>query len=119
MSTVSLSNCLAVASKAAVAAGSLLARHAGRPRTVMTKRSAIDLVTEVDKASEKLIQSALSRAFPDFGFLGEEQGARDEGREYRWVVDPIDGTTNFVHGLPLFGVSIGLQRREQLVAGVI
>ena len=97
------------AERAATAAGALLARHIGRPRTVKTKRSAIDLVTEVDRASEEMIHRALKRAAPAFGFLGEEQGQRREGAPYRWIVDPLDGTNNFVHGFPMFGVSIGLQ----------
>ena len=98
-----------VASQAATEAGALLAKHIGRPRTVKTKRSAIDLVTEVDRASEELIHRALLRATPEFGFLGEEQGQRREGASCRWIVDPLDGTNNFVHGFPMFGVSIGLQ----------
>jgi myo-inositol-1(or 4)-monophosphatase len=109
----------AAAARAAVAAGSLLARRAGRPRSVTTKRSAIDLVTEVDRAAERLILKMLQRADPSFGFLGEEQGERGGGAATRWVVDPIDGTTNFVHGLPIFGVSIGLEHRGAMVAGVI
>ncbi len=107
------------ASEAAIAAGALLVRHLGRPRTVETKRSATDLVTELDRASEALIHRRLTRAFPGFGFLGEEQGERTGASEYRWIVDPLDGTNNFVHGLPLFGVSIGLERLGRIVAGVI
>ena len=119
MSQADLKRYATVASRAAVAVGSLLRRYAGRPRTVGTKRSAIDLVTEVDRASERLIHNTLKRAYPTFGFLGEEGGARQQASAYRWIVDPIDGTTNFVHGLPLFGVSIGLQHRNTMLAGVI
>jgi myo-inositol-1(or 4)-monophosphatase len=110
---------VAAASRAAVAAGSLLALHVGRPRTVKTKRSAIDLVTEIDRASERLIHRILHRAYPAFGFLGEEHGERHKGAPSRWIVDPLDGTNNFVHGLPLFGVSIGLQHRGTMLVGVI
>lgn len=99
----------AVASRAALAAGALLRRWAGKPRRVATKRSAIDLVTDIDRACEQLIERTLRRATPGFGFLGEEFGERQGGLPYRWIVDPIDGTNNFVHGLPLFGVSIGLE----------
>jgi len=99
-----------VAARAALKAGSFLARSLGRAGMVRTKRSAIDLVTEVDRASERLIQTALWRADPRFGFLGEEHGEQRHGAPYRWVVDPLDGTTNFVHGVPIFGVSIALQR---------
>jgi myo-inositol-1(or 4)-monophosphatase len=108
-----------VASRAAVEAGRLLARHVGRPRRVETKRSAIDLVTEIDRASERLIQRLLHRAEPAFGFLGEEHGERRTSTASRWIVDPLDGTNNFVHGLPLFGVSIALEHRGRIVVGVI
>ena len=107
------------ASRAAVDAGALLARHVGRPKRVQTKRSAIDLVTEIDRASETRIHRRLHRAFPTFGFLGEEHGERRATSPFRWIVDPLDGTNNFVHGMPLFGVSIGLEYRQQLVVGVI
>lgn len=107
------------ASKAAVEAGALLARRVWRPKTVKTKRSAIDLVTEVDKAAERLIQRSLKRAEPSFRFLGEERGERRQDGEWRWIVDPIDGTNNFVHGFPCFGVSIGLEHRGTMVVGVI
>ena len=86
----------------------------------------VDLVTEADRASEKLIVSRLKASFPEHGIVGEE-GTRDRmDREYRWYVDPLDGTTNFAHGFPVFCVSLGLERRRnksdadgELVAGVI
>ena len=105
--------------RAARAAGVLLTRSIGRPKRVETKRSAIDLVTEIDRAAERLIQTILRKASPDFGFLGEEHGERREPAPYRWIVDPIDGTNNFVHGFPFFGVSIGLEHRGRMVVGVI
>ena len=107
------------AARVAVAAGTLLARHAGKARKVETKRSAIDLVTEIDRAAEQLIHRRLHRAFPEIGFLGEEQGKRREDAPARWIVDPIDGTNNFVHGFPFFGVSIGLAHRGMMLVGVI
>jgi myo-inositol-1(or 4)-monophosphatase len=119
MSPTLLARCVRAAERAAVAAGRLLRRHAGRPRTVSMKRSAIDLVTDVDRAAERLIQNALKRVGPSFGFLGEERGERRDGASTRWVVDPIDGTMNFVHGLPIFGVSIGLEHEGRMVGGVI
>jgi len=119
MSRDSLTRYADVAARAAMAAGALLAKHVGRPKTVTTKRSAIDLVTEVDRAAEHLIYARLHRAFPRVGFLGEEQGQRGDTASGRWIVDPLDGTNNFVHGLPLFGVSIGLEQRGALVVGVI
>jgi myo-inositol-1(or 4)-monophosphatase len=107
------------ACRAALAAGSLLARHAGSPKTVQTKRSHIDLVTEIDREAERRVYAILHRAEPAFGFLGEEHGSRHEGADCRWIVDPLDGTNNFVHGFPFFGVSIGLERRGAMIVGVI
>ncbi len=117
--SVTLASYARTAAAAAREAGALLARYAGRPKRVMTKRSAIDLVTEIDRAAEQLIHRILYRAYPAFGFFGEEHGQRRPDAAYRWIVDPIDGTMNFVHGLPLFGVSIGLEHRGRIVAGVI
>lgn len=121
MSNPELRRCVEAARRAAVEAGALLLRHVGRPRRVRTKRSAIDLVTEIDRASERLIYAALDRACPGFGFLGEEHGERAGSvrSPLRWIVDPLDGTNNFVHGLPIFGVSIALEREGAILAGVI
>ncbi len=105
--------------RAARQAGALLAAHVGAPRVVQTKRSPIDLVTDVDRASELLIHHRLLKAFPDHGFYGEEHPALREAAPYQWIVDPLDGTMNFVHGLPLFGVSIALTHRGAPVVGVI
>jgi len=116
---LAMSSYARAAAAAAREAGALLARHAGRPRHVATKRSAIDLVTDVDRASERLIERRLRRHDPRVGFLGEERGQRSGTAPSRWIVDPIDGTNNFVHGLPMFGVSIALEQRGQVVVGVI
>lgn len=88
----------------------------------------VDIVTEADRASEKLIVSRLRQAFPEHGIVGEEGTRARMDHEYRWYVDPLDGTTNFAHGFPVFCVSMGLERRPQgldplkdgeLIAGVI
>lgn len=87
----------------------------------------VDLVTEADRASEKLITERLTAAFPEHGIYGEEGARQRIESEYRWYVDPLDGTTNFAHGFPVFCVSLGLERRAkghadeegELVAGVI
>ena len=114
--------CLETARAAARAAGVLLRRHAGRPGEVRHKGSYIDLVTEVDRAAEQLIYRHIHRRFPGHTFLGEEATVhRLAARKtaYRWIVDPIDGTTNFVHGVPTFAVSIGVEERGRLVAGLV
>ena len=97
----------------------MLAARAGRPRKVKTKSSAIDLVTEIDQASEAMLHRAISRRFPDHGFQGEERTNTNPQAPFRWIVDPLDGTMNFVHGLPHFAISIGLLHRNQPVVGVI
>lgn len=82
-----------------------------------------DLVTAADRASETLIRERIGKQFPAHDVLGEEQGLNDRGSEYRWYVDPLDGTTNFAHGYPVFCVSMALEHRsgseEKRVAGVV
>jgi len=105
---------LEVAVRAARAAGALQHR---RPDDVRHK-GAIDLVTEVDLASEAAIREVLARHTPEVPVLGEEEGgAHDQAT--RWVVDPLDGTTNFVHGLPHFGPSVALQVDGVIEVGVV
>lgn len=95
---------------AAVDAGELQLASLGRLRseTITTKSSARDLVTEVDLASERLITAALRAAAPTFTVQGEEEAMDAETDAPRWIVDPLDGTVNFVHGIPFFAVSIAL-----------
>jgi len=79
----------------------------------------IDLVTEVDRRCEELIVASLKGAFPEHSFLAEE-GSNQEGRlPYKWIIDPLDGTTNFAHGFPWFCVSIALEHQGELLLGVI
>jgi len=87
-------------------------------KEVTFKRNPTDLVTRADHLSEDLIVGLLRERFPDHGILAEE-GTLHKGDEYRWIIDPVDGTTNFAHGVPLFAVSIGLEHRGRLVAGVV
>ncbi|HUO60985.1 MAG TPA: inositol monophosphatase family protein [Candidatus Acidoferrales bacterium] len=79
----------------------------------------VDLVTEADRASEKLIVAQLRQNWPDYDLIGEEGSRDDRGSEYRWYVDPLDGTTNFAHGYPVFCVSIGLEKAGELILGVL
>lgn len=114
------------ARKAAVAAargaGDLLRQYyeSGREKSIEFK-SATDLVTEADKKAEQLIIGSLTAAFPAWNFLCEETGASGENSdsEYRWIVDPLDGTTSFAHGHPFFSVSIALEKRGRIVLGVV
>lgn len=91
-------------------AGALLLTYFQRHIKIEYKGDA-DLVTAADRASEKLIRERISARWPEHDVLGEEQGLNDQGSEYRWYVDPLDGTTNFAHGFPVFCVSIGLEHR--------
>lgn len=91
-------------------AGALLMQYFHQGLKIEYKGEA-DLVTAADRASEKLIRERISQQFPGHDVLGEEQGLTDSGSEYRWYVDPLDGTTNFAHGYPVFCVSMALERR--------
>lgn len=84
-----------------------------------TKSSIVDVVTEVDRESEALIRDRLLSARPDDAFLGEEGGSEGGGSGVRWIVDPIDGTVNFLYGLPQFSVSIAAEQDGRVVAGVV
>jgi myo-inositol-1(or 4)-monophosphatase len=107
-----------VALRAARSAGELLHERIGSIREIRHK-SAIDIVTDVDLASEHLVAAAISEAFPTHSILGEEGGARGgSDSRFRWIVDPLDGTTNYAHGLSLFCVAIGLEVEGQLRLGV-
>lgn len=78
-----------------------------------------DLVTEADRTSERLIVERLKAAFPTHAIVAEEGGGQEGNSEYRWYVDPLDGTTNFAHGFPAFNVTMGLERAGELIAGVV
>ena len=78
-----------------------------------------NLVSYVDKEAEKIIVAGLKEVFPEAGFITEEGSADHHDEEYKWIVDPLDGTTNFSHGLPVYSVSIGLAKGEEIVLGVV
>lgn len=92
-------------------AGALLLHYFHQKLKIEYKGEA-DLVTAADRASEALIRERIRAQFPTHDVLGEEQGLTDSGSEYRWYVDPLDGTTNFAHGFPVFCVSLALERRS-------
>jgi myo-inositol-1(or 4)-monophosphatase len=108
-----------VAVAAAREAGALLRTHRGAARTVSSKSSPINLVTEIDRQAESLVVRTIHARFPDHSILGEEGGAQARSATHRWIIDPLDGTTNCVHGLPLFSVSIALEVEGRLVVGVV
>ncbi len=92
-------------------AGALILKYFHEKLKIEYKGDA-DLVTAADRASEVLIRERIAQQFPSHDVLGEEQGLNDRGGEYRWYVDPLDGTTNFAHGYPVFCVSMALEHRE-------
>ena len=100
-------------------AGALVMRYYAQRVTIEYKGD-VDLVTVADRASEKLIVERLQALWPEHGIVGEEGTRTESDAEYRWYVDPLDGTTNFAHGYPVFCISIALARRDgQLEAGVL
>ncbi len=103
-------------------AGALLMQYFRQGLKIEYKGEA-DLVTAADRASETLIRERIKSSFPSHDVLGEEQGLNDQGGDYRWYVDPLDGTTNFAHGYPVFCVSMALEHRAaaatRRVAGVV
>jgi myo-inositol-1(or 4)-monophosphatase len=98
-------------------AGALLMEYFDQNIKIEYKGEA-DLVTAADRKSEKLIRVRIRSLWPGHDILGEEEGLCDTGSEYRWYVDPLDGTTNFAHGFPVFCVSIALQHHNETIAGV-
>jgi myo-inositol-1(or 4)-monophosphatase len=99
-------------------AGALVAGYYER-RVPFESKGEFDLVTEADRASEKLIVERLRAHFPSHGIVAEEGGGHTSPSEYTWFVDPLDGTTNFAHSFPLFNVTLGLARGEEMIAGVV
>ena len=99
-------------------AGALLATYFER-RVRFELKGEFDLVTEADRASEKLVVERLRTHFPSHAIVAEEGGGHESSSEYCWYVDPLDGTTNFAHGFPVFNVTLGLQRAGEAVAGVV
>lgn len=110
-----------VMTRAAEKAGRALVRDFGEVEQLQVrKKGPGDFVSNADRKAEDIILRELEKARPDFAILAEESGARDvDGAECRFIVDPLDGTTNFLHGIPHFAVSIALEVRGELTAGVI
>jgi myo-inositol-1(or 4)-monophosphatase len=118
MKTVPLKSALAVAVKAARAAGKIMHANWHRPKRV-NSAEAHDIKLELDVRCQKLIEKTLRVVFPEIPVLGEEGITGDMNAEYRWVVDPIDGTVNYFFGMPHAAVSIALEHRQKSVVGVI
>ena len=107
--------------KAARRAGRSLKRDLGEIEHLQVSlKGPANFVTMADKRSEEMLYDDLTKARPGYGFIGEEGGAREgTDKSHTWIVDPLDGTTNFLHGIPHFAISIGLQREGVMIAGLI
>ncbi len=99
-------------------AGALLMGHFRR-RIGFEYKGDVDLVTQADRESEALITGQIRARWPQHDLIGEEGARRETGSDYRWYIDPLDGTTNFAHGFPIFCVSMGLEYKGERIAGVI
>jgi myo-inositol-1(or 4)-monophosphatase len=110
---------LVTAIRAARKAGDIINRNIDRVNEIRVgSKGPHDFVTEVDQRAEAAIVEVIQRAYPDHGILAEE-GTRIEDREYEWIIDPLDGTTNFIHGVPSLAVSIGIRRQQRLEHAVV
>ncbi len=109
---------VAVAEQAARPAGRILRENIGGARQI-TYKGDINLVTEMDTRSERAVVEVLRTAFPDHGILAEEETRIDHKSGHTWIIDPLDGTTNYAHGYPCFSVSIALEHAGGIIAGVV
>ena len=119
MSAADLARERALAIALAREVGDLLHRELHGARRIAFKGSPTNLVTEMDARAEALIVDRITATFPEDAILAEERGAQAGGSGRRWIIDPLDGTTNYAHGLPIYGVSIALEAVGQVVLGVV
>ncbi len=108
---------LEFAKRITVKAGDFIRKHQSGPRDIRYKDGPSNLVTDMDHASEEMIVSALRREFPDHAVVAEERGAKGDS-PFKWYIDPVDGTTNYAHGFPVYGVTMALEVRGRLEVGV-
>lgn len=117
---INIEKLLEVAKEAAYEAGEIQLSFLGKKKEISHKANEFDLVTNADKLSEKKILSIIQANFPEHSILGEESGEHGYIKsEYLWVIDPLDGTTNFAHNFPHFAVSIGLVKNGEIILGVV
>ncbi|MCL2334847.1 MAG: inositol monophosphatase [Endomicrobia bacterium] len=103
---------------AAKAGADILSKHYEKVLNIEYKGKT-DPVTQADKNSQKAVIKIIKSVFPEHGVMAEEDGVDESGKEYCWIIDPLDGTVNFVHGMPMFCVSVGLKHKDDIIAGVI
>jgi myo-inositol-1(or 4)-monophosphatase len=107
-----------IARKTAVAAGELLLKKS-TPHNRVRLKGRVNLVTDADLASERFIVKTISNAFPDHAILAEEGAGELKDSDYKWIIDPLDGTTNFAHDFPFYCVSIGIEYQGEMIVGVV
>ncbi len=111
---------LTIATRAARAAGDIILRNIDKlDRITVEVKAENDYVSKVDRKAEEVILETLQQAYPAHGIIAEESGTFNEDSEYQWIIDPLDGTTNFLHGFPQYAVSIGLQHKGRMEVGVV
>lgn len=108
------------ATRAAILAGEILIQNLSTsPNRQVSKKAPFDFVTEVDLASEKIIIDQIKLAFPNHNIFSEEKGVDQKTSDFLWIIDPLDGTTNYIHGFPIFSISIALKHAEDIIFGLI
>ena len=110
---------LSFSKKLALEAGNILIKYFGKPNSISHKSSLIDLVTNADIESEALIINSIKLKYPTHTIITEESNLDKKISDFTWVIDPLDGTTNFIHNLPIFAVSIGLKYKGNTIVGVV
>ncbi|UCF70038.1 MAG: inositol monophosphatase [candidate division WOR-3 bacterium] len=118
LSARALTSTLRFTADLAKSVGDRIAKNAVRQIRVSFKGE-VDLVTQFDKQAQDLIVNAMTEEYPEYGVLSEENVSTGKGRPVRWIVDPLDGTTNFAHGLPIWAISIALEVEKAVVLGVV
>ena len=118
MSPIKSDNLLNVGIEACLAASNVIMDAANLPR-VSSKKGKTALVTETDLLSEKVIKSTIRSEFDDHSIMAEESGKELTQSDYLWIIDPLDGTTNFIHGYPSYGISIGLYHKRKPLLGIV
>ncbi|KAA3615054.1 MAG: inositol monophosphatase [Calditrichaeota bacterium] len=115
-----MTNFLETAKTAAIEAGKILTGNFGKvQQSEIRKKSSVDFLSFVDESSEKKIIEIIRSAFPKHEILAEESGTDALKNSYRWIIDPLDGTTNYLHNIPVFAVSIGLEFDDEIICGVV
>ncbi len=115
-----MNNLMETAKTAAIEAGKILLEHFGKiHKSQIRKKSKNDFLSFVDESSEKIIIEIIRANFPDHEILAEESGTDEVKSPYRWIIDPLDGTTNYLHNIPVCAVSIAVEYQNEIIIGVV